>query len=405
MNSLTFRRAPKLFGSSAAAVVVVASVTVPAAAAPAASPNPAPTWSGMDTRQWTAPIPAPGGVAATMPLDPALSLPQAGRAVRQIYGTIDQHGQPAISASAVFLPHGEAPDGGWPVVAWAHGTTGLGDDCAPSTQPRSDRDAEYLGHWLDQGYAVVASDYVGLGTPGLLSYLNGPATGQAIVDSLIAARSSDLPLSPTWALVGQSQGAGAALNTAVRATELGAPAGLDYRGVVATGAPANIEHIFQWGGPGFPPVNLPTGLNLYAFYILAGFRDQHPELNVNSLLTPAGRDMVDSAETLCYAAMRDKVGGFQVSQALQRPLKDIPDVFGKLQRYMGTPAVGYDRPVFLGQGLLDLDVPAPAALSLAAEMTLNRQPLELRVYPDQDHSGTVYAATPDATAFLARAMG
>ena len=115
--------------------------------------------------------------------------------------------------------------------------------------------------------------------------------------------------------------------------------------------------------------------------------------------------MVDSAETLCYAAMREKVGDFQVSQALSRPLQEIPDVFGKLQRYMGTPAVGYDRPVFLGQGLLDLDVPAPSALSLAAEMTLNRQPLELRVYPDQDHSGTVYAATPDATAFLARVMG
>ncbi|NLD84826.1 MAG: prolyl oligopeptidase family serine peptidase [Actinomycetales bacterium] len=397
-------RAAQMLTSAAAAVVVVVTLSSPAAAAPTNPANPAPTWSGLDTRQWTAPIPSPGGVAATMPLDPALSLPQAARAERQVYGTIDQHGAPAIATSAVFLPHGEAPEGGWPIVAWAHGTTGLGDDCAPSTQPRSERDAEYLGHWLDRGYAVVASDYVGLGTPGLLSYLNGPATGQAIVDSVIAARTSDLPLSPTWALVGQSQGAGAALNTAVRATELGAPAGLDYRGVVATGAPANIEHLFQWGGPGFPPVNLPTGLNLYATYILAGFRELHPELDLNSLLTPTGREMVDAAETLCYAAMREKIGGFQVSQGLARQLKDIPDVFGKLQRYMGTPAVGYDRPVFLGQGLLDMDVPAPAALSLAAEMTLNRQPLELRVYPDQDHSGTVYAATPDATAFLERVM-
>ncbi|MDX2357530.1 lipase family protein [Dietzia sp. PP-33] len=403
--SATRSRRP-LASAIVAFVVVLAVVVSSAVLAPAtASARPAPRWSGLDTRQWNQPIPAPGVTAATVPLDPALSLPDAGRAVRQAYGTIDQHGRTAIATSAVFLPHGAPPPGGWPVVAWAHGTTGLGDDCAPSTQPRSERDADYLGHWLRQGYAVVAADYVGLGTPGLLSYLNGQVAAHGIVDAVSAARADGLPLSPAWAVVGQSQGAGAALVTATRATELGGPAGLDYRGVVATGAPANIEQLFQWGGPGFPPVALPTGLNLYAFYILAGFRDQHPELGVDALLTPRGRQMVDAAEHLCYQDMREAVGEFQVSQALIRPLKDIPDVYGHLRRYMGTPAAGYDRPVFLGQGLLDLDVPAPSALSLAAEMTLNRQPLELHVYPDRDHSGTVYAAIPDATAFASRVMG
>lgn len=396
----------KPLASAALAVVTSALLAAtPVVLAPAtAGATPAPSWSGLDTRQWTAPGPAPGVPAATVALDPRLSLPDAGRAVRQAYGTIDQHGRPAVATSAVFLPHGAPPPGGWPVVAWAHGTVGLGDDCAPSTQPRTARDAEYLGHWLRQGYAVVASDYAGLGTPGLHSYLNGGTAGRGIVDAVVAARADRLPLAPRWALVGQSQGAGAALNTAVRATALGAPAGLDYRGVVATGAPANIEHLFQWAGPGFPPVALPRALNLYALYILAGFRELHPELGLDAMLTPRGRELVDAAEHLCNADMLEAVGDFQISQALTRPLKDIPDVYGRLNRYMGTPTVGYDRPVFLGQGLLDRDVPAPSALSLAAEMTVNRQPLELHVYPDRDHSGTVYAATPDATGFLARIM-
>ena len=145
MTPLTRRRktrSAQFLGSAAAAVVVVVSLAAPAGAAP----NPAPAWSGLDTRAWAQPIPSPGAVAASTPLDSNLSLPQAGQAVRQVYGTIDQHGAPAIATSAVFLPRGEAPDGGWPVIAWAHGTTGLGDDCAPSTQPRSERDAEYLGH-------------------------------------------------------------------------------------------------------------------------------------------------------------------------------------------------------------------------------------------------------------------
>lgn len=74
------------------------------------------------------------------------------------------------------------------MAAWAHGTVGLGDDCAPSTRPRSDRDAEYLGRWLREGYAVVASDYAGLGTPGLHKYLNGEAAARGVVDAVVAAR-------------------------------------------------------------------------------------------------------------------------------------------------------------------------------------------------------------------------
>jgi hypothetical protein len=47
----------------------------------------------------------------------------------------------------------------------ARGTTGTADVCAPSWMTRGTRDTDYLNAWLAQGYAVVASDYQGLGTP------------------------------------------------------------------------------------------------------------------------------------------------------------------------------------------------------------------------------------------------
>src|SRR5690349_4868239 len=122
----------------------------------------APVWSGLDARFFAGPIPAPGATIASVPLDPALSLTGAGPAYRVLYSTVNQHEQPAVSTGAVFLPPGPAPEGGFPVIAWAHGTVGLGDDCTPSALPRTPRDNEYLSHWLDQGYAVVASDYAGL---------------------------------------------------------------------------------------------------------------------------------------------------------------------------------------------------------------------------------------------------
>lgn len=398
-------RATRRLGATAAALSLAAAglVASPLAATANAAEQPQPVWSGLDTRTVAADL-DPGATGPMVPLDPSVTLPSAGNAYRSYYGTTNQFGDRAVSSSAVFLPKGDAPAGGWPVIAWAHGTTGLGDDCAPSTLPRSERDTVYLDHWLEQGYAIVATDYAGLGTPNLLSYLNGEVAAHNVIDSVAAARAAQLPLSPTYAIVGQSQGAGAAMNTAARATALGAPYGLDYRGVVATGTPANIEAIFQYAAPNFPPIDLPQGLNVYSVYILTALRDAHPELDINSFLSPEGVGLLDTAETQCYEGLAEAVGDAQVGHFVTRPLADIPNFYGILHDFMGTPDRGYDKPVFLGQGLMDLDVPAPFALSLAAQMAFNAQPPELHIYPTQDHSGTVGASTPDSTAFLQRVM-
>ncbi len=136
---------------------------------------------------------------------------------------------------------------------------------------------------------VVGSDYAGLGTPGLMSYLNSVATAHGVVDSVIASHQLDLPLSPKWAIVGQSQGGGgAAVNSARWATQFTRGTGLDYRGVVATGTPFNVESIVTQAGPQMAlPPNLGPAANSYTAYILAGLRDARPpDLDIDSVLTP-----------------------------------------------------------------------------------------------------------------------
>ena len=164
--------------------------------------------------------------------------------------TTNARGKRALSTGTLFLPKGRAPRGGWPVLSWAHGTSGLGDRCAPSVVgpalPRRDR--PYLANWMREGYAIVASDYAGLGTPGLTAYLNGRSEAHNIVDIVKAGRAYARRLSPRsrlarkWVVVGQSQGAGAAIYTARYATRFGGRA-LDYRGAVGTGTPAYIENV------------------------------------------------------------------------------------------------------------------------------------------------------------------
>lgn len=361
-----------------------------------------PNWSGLDAREYAGPVLPAGTPIERVPLAPELGLDAAAQAHRFLYATTNQHGA-AVSTASLFLPEGDAPAGGWPVVAWAHGTVGLCDDATPSAQPQSERQVFYLGHWLRHGYAVVASDYAGMGTPGLMSYLNGKVEAHNLIDSVEAARQLGLPLARRWALVGQSQGAGAAMNGARYATEFGAEHDLDLRGVVATGTPANIERVAQFLRPSFPPVALPPLTNVYTAYILAGIRDARPDLGIDAVLSAEGRRVVDLAEGLSLYDTRDAVRGAKVSSWVTAPLRSIPGIYDALHEHMGTPVTGYDRPIFLGHGLTDIDVPVASGLSLAAALALHRQPLTLKLYPT-DHFGTVYAAADDAAEFLARVM-
>lgn len=397
-----------LVGIVVAALSVLAAPVASAIPAPGTplTPEPAPIWSGLDVRDYSGPIPdRDGALIAERPLDPRLSLRGAARAYRVVYATTDARGRRAISTGAVFVPRGQAPTGGWPVMAWAHGTVGMGDDCAPSAQVRSESDAAYLNHWLTRGFVITATDYAGMGTPGLLGYLNGVESAHSVADSVRAVHQLPIPLSRRWVAVGHSEGAGAALNTARRADEFTAGAGLDYRGVVATGAPANIESALVLGGPQFPPLTLPRALNGYVLYILAGFRDARPDLRIDSLLTPLGRRLADLAGITCGTQLRPYARDLDLRTLFTRPLSSIPNIYGALRSYLGTPDSGYREPIFLAQGLLDVNVPAPSALSLAAQLTANRQPLELRVYPGADHPGVLVAARPDADRFLDRVLG
>jgi pimeloyl-ACP methyl ester carboxylesterase len=89
---------------------------------------------------------------------------------------------------------------------------------------------------LARGYVVVATDYPGLGTPGIHPYLIGKSEGRAVLDSVRAAR--DLPdaaASNRFAVWGHSQGGHASLYTG----ELAASYAPDLKLVgVAAAAPA-----------------------------------------------------------------------------------------------------------------------------------------------------------------------
>lgn len=336
----------------------------------------------------------PGTVLESAPLPHHLWLPGAGTAYRITYVTTGPRGR-TPSTGMVFVPDGPTPPGGWPVIAWAHGTIGNSDADAPSRTGIGAATSRYVAHWLARGYAVAATDYIGLGTPGVPPYLHGTSAAHSVIDSVRAARAVDSRLSPRWAVVGLSEGGQAAVFTAHEAT--GYASELDYRGAVASGVPSNIETIAPMAGPSFPPRSL-AGLTNFMTFVIAGVRDVHPELDVDSYLTPIGRTLVDAAPELPYAEFGQLAANVSVAQMLSRSL-DEPALLAAVRDYLAVPTSGYDRPLLIGQGALDLTVPIPLTLKLIADMNAAGTRPVFQVYPS-DHVGSLYSGEADAAAFI-----
>jgi hypothetical protein len=91
----------------------------------------------------------------------------------------------AVSGFAV-VPDSPAPSTGRDVYAWAHGTVGLGDQCAPSRDVRNHLPV-YGGQQVERGTVLVATDYAGLGTPGVPDG-DSRAEGQTVLDSVRAVQ-------------------------------------------------------------------------------------------------------------------------------------------------------------------------------------------------------------------------
>ncbi|MFI6867949.1 lipase family protein [Nocardia sp. NPDC050406] len=343
-----------------------------------------------------------GSVTEVAPLSAQATPPGSENSQRILYRTTTARDEPTIASAAVYFPPGPAPAGGWPVIAWAHGTIGMGDDCAYSIAGPGarERDWAYLGTWLNQGYAIVAADYAGLGTPGDHPYLNGRVEAHNVVDAVKAATRQYSSLARKWVVVGQSQGGGAAVTTARYASEFGGPE-LDYRGAVGTGVPAYIENILLPLGPHMPPIKLGAHTTAYVLYILDGLRTTFPELNIDSYLNDSGRAWLDRANTSCLETFGNELtaDGVVLGDLFARPLAQIPNLPALLAGYMGLPETGYDKPVFLGQGLTDTDVLTPLTLAFAAKLTANGQPVTLKTYPT-DHSATVNASLVDSVPFV-----
>ncbi|MBF6331149.1 lipase family protein [Nocardia transvalensis] len=293
------------------------------------------------------------------------------------YWTTGSDGAPRPASGALFVPPGTPPPGGWPIIAFDHGTTGLGRGCGaksdPSTAPQSfwnDEEDELMRHLVSRGFALVAPDYLGLGLfdTGPHPYLELRTEAAATIDMVHAVRSAHADLSRTWAVVGLSQGGQAALGTGYFQSRDAAD--LDFRGTVAVDPESDIEKILPIAGPQIPAIPGTDGSVTYVTYILAGLRAARPDVGLDQYLSPLGRTVLNDIVTLCKPAIEDRVRGLSIGQLLAKPLSDT-GIRDALTSYMAVPTSGYDAPILLFLNLTDTEVPSPVHVWLAEEFAAN----------------------------------
>ncbi|WP_194820283.1 lipase family protein [Nocardia sp. XZ_19_385] len=352
------------------------------------------------------PATAPGTLVSTRSLDTAELIPAAAKGFRIVYRTTGQNGEPQVSGGTVYLPAGTPPPGGWRVVSWGHGTSGMSQGCAPNLMgghADSHDETPQMSDYLAQGYAVTATDYIGLGAPGVYEYLAGRAEGHAMLDIVRAGHRLDAELSDSYALAGHSIGGHAALYAAHLSAAY-APE-LDLRGTAAFGATSNYEDLITaLSGPDLA-VPFPDGLQVRVLMILAGLQHARPELAALDHLSDRGRQVLALAQAGegCLDAATAAVKGKPFGQLFAKPLAD-PALSAALRDYMAAPTTGYHQPLLLLQGAADTVQPLPTTLLLQQQLQQNNVDSRLRLYPSATHFTLLPQSRPDTAAFLAEVL-
>ncbi|UGT38917.1 lipase family protein [Nocardia yamanashiensis] len=295
------------------------------------------------------------------------------------YWTTRSNGEPVRASGALFLPEGQAPAGGWPIMAYDHGTTGLGAGCGgqsdPATAPwpteRANED-EIMRYFVSRGFAVVAPDYLGLGLfeTGPHPYLELRSEATATIDLVRAARAAEPALSRTWAVTGASQGGQAALGTSN--LQVSAAPELDFRGTIAIDPASDVEKFLPVAGPWVPalPGESGSGIDGFIAGILAGLRAARPDAQVDSYLTDTGRQLLDSIGDVCQPEITRRMQAASIGALLSRPLSQGP-LPAVLNDYMAVPVRGYDQPILLLANATDTTVPSPLHALLATQFAAN----------------------------------
>lgn len=311
------------------------------------------------------------------------ALPAGVSAERIIYHSRDAGGRGVATSAVVLIPEGSPPPDGWPVIAWAHGTSGVARLCAPSAMRDIYYGDEGLFPMVRAGYAVVATDYHGLGTVGPHQYSNRNAQVNDVLYSIPAARIAVPALGKRWVADGHSQGGVATWGVDQAQRTIGDP---DYLGSVSVAGAVQGAQFAR-------SLAQRPGVGFYLAFMAAGIQATSPAFDPGTMLTPAVMAHYREVTTEgCFGRAYATYADLAPGAGLQPGWDRIPQV----RRFFAdlTPSdAPLARPLLVIAGGADHTVPIAGVEQAVEGLCATDQPVTFRRYPGLDHDPTMDQST------------
>ncbi len=308
------------------------------------------------------------------------SLPFELSAWRILYHSRTAKGDDVAVSAVVVVPDGKPPAGRWPMIAWAHDFRGAGRQCAPSLMKNLGV-GPLLAMYANLGYAVVATDYAGLGAESATPVVDMRSNALDVIYSVAAARAAVKDIGAKWIVIGPFQGAMAAVGVAE--SEIRDP---NYLGSVATSGLSDAADAYQ---------RFVLRSSNRMFILASTVKTLNPAFHVADVLSDKANAAYQRATQGCGG---ESDPGF-TSDMLKAGWENNSSVKGFLRA--NTPGGSAARgPLLVISGETDSSIPVDLTAKTVARMCKQGDRIVFLKYPNLDASGVSGASAADQISWI-----
>ena len=238
--------------------------------------------------------------------------------------------------------------------------------------------------YVNLGYAVVATDYTGLGTSFRNAFLDGPSNATDVIASIPAARAAVPQLGARWIVMAEAEGGLTVVAVAEKENEVRDP---DYLGGIAISDVASAKEIYEPATAGSSSHMLTS--------LAYGIKTVYPQFQVSDMLSEKALALYREIGETCAQATGPQLPGIET-------VKPGWESNGFVHQYFGRNDPGQTKaygPILVISGHADPSKLA-AATQAIGRMCKQGARVEWERYPDLDPGSVIGESVRDQISWI-----